>query len=874
MIPPCAVGEVFSYCGGQFRRLGERSVQCALTVCSATNGLILTNHGYGCTQLFQHASSCSLRNMKNVTPVHSAADTNTESWLNEKPASVHVTLSNGSEDEFLFSNVLFEGRRCQKCSVEGCSNNIIGVTGIFHAKQHVMRYHDRKISTAVQKRQQLSTLGTKGVDIMSNFFVKAKAKGIEDKLRSEAAKEADAAELQSPSASSSDSSSIQQSQMEENQTSPSPSFAPVIVSATHMTRYDKMQELLDENAHLRRQLRQNDAGDVSTSLTPSPMIERQLVCRGRPLRVPEPFYENYPFDIGTVIELRWLPPDEFGAIRSLECTGWSNSSICDNCKSIDKIVDLQKLEARAADSSLFMTRMKDAFLTAAQHQQRRDYHRKIESSLRLSLSNLSSKLRHSLKVSSEFDRLMNALATGKIQRIHVIASRLLKQHAKPTTIANMLEKAVEGYMPSLSGTGHDEIEIEKAVALLILGGPRAVRITAIASGGASSDAARRSPLYNAPRFFGSSGHQSFESLNHNMHAFLATTIPPTEKSAWHMAFDNVNTEERLRYDTAGGEKMGGLKGVARESKCRESLIIKSYADVLRIQRAIDRGDILLTKETTMLVAIRNSVNPIVVPLFASGTAKVKGVSGFEDQHNAIMAAMKMWKELASKIHGDVISICSDHDSTNGRTMCSLKGDMAPGPRRDECQGMLLFDLCEGPDGVSVNYDDQHNGKNHRGKIVRKSGFEVHQVHFTREMVIDILHAMTGIPIAELKKYFPPPGVDDHQNVRLMVKGFLAISRLLGQGVDDAVFPFTDARKPQVSQFLLELQPLAEVASCWVFLFTKHDASLSDHVLNLSVLAGLLFFIRNHCKKIIPNQLYTAVITSIECVMSDIIACQH
>ena len=108
----------------------------------------------------------------------------------------------------------------------------------------------------------------------------------------------------------------------------------------------------------------------------------------------------------------------------------------------------------------------------------------------------------------------------------------------------------------------------------------------------------------------------------------------------------------------------------------------------------------------------------------------------------------------------------------------------------------------------------------------------------------------------------------------MVKGFLAISRLLGQGVDDAVFPFTDARKPQVSQFLLELQPLAEVASCWVFLFTKHDASLSDHVLYLSVLAGLLFFIRNQCKKFIPNQLYTAVITSIECVMSDIIACQH
>ena len=400
-----------------------------------------------------------------------------------------------------------------------------------------MKYHDRKTSIEIKKRQQLSTLGTKGVGIMSNFFVKAKAKGLEDKLRSEAAKEAHEPELQSPSASSSATScSIQQSQMEEYETSPSSSFAPVIVSATYMTRYDKMQELLDENAHLHRQLCQRDAGDCNTSLTPSPIMERQLVCRGRPLRVPEPFYENYPVDIGTVIELRWLPPDEFGAIRSLECTGWSNSSICDNCKSIDKIVDLQKLEARAANSSLFMTRMKDAFLTAAQHKQRRDYHRKIESSLRLSLSNLSSKLRQSLKVSSEFDRLMNALATEKIQRINIIASRLLKQDAKPTTIGNMLKRAVEGYMPSLNGKGHDEIEIEKAVALLILGGPRAVRITAIASGGASSDAARRSPLYNAPRFFGSSGHQSIESLNHNMHAFLATTTPPKEKKCMAHCF--------------------------------------------------------------------------------------------------------------------------------------------------------------------------------------------------------------------------------------------------------------------------------------------------------------------------------------------------
>jgi len=111
---------------------------------------ILTNNGYGCTQLFQHASSCSLRNMKNDAPEPSVADSDTESWLSEKQASVHVTLSDGSVVEFFFSNVLFEGRRCQKCSFVGCSNKIVGVTGLFHAKQHVMKYHDRKTSIEIK----------------------------------------------------------------------------------------------------------------------------------------------------------------------------------------------------------------------------------------------------------------------------------------------------------------------------------------------------------------------------------------------------------------------------------------------------------------------------------------------------------------------------------------------------------------------------------------------------------------------------------------------------------------------------------------------------------------------------------------------------
>ena len=60
---------------------------------------------------------------------------------------------------------------------------------------------------------------------------------------------------------------------------------------------------------------------------------------------------------------------------------------------------------------------------------------------------------------------LRALATGKISRIPAIAKILLKRGSKPSTVAAMFERAVDGFVP------HGEFEkeeVEKTVALLIL----------------------------------------------------------------------------------------------------------------------------------------------------------------------------------------------------------------------------------------------------------------------------------------------------------------------------------------------------------------------------------------------------------------------
>ena len=837
---------------------------------------MLKDNGYGGTQLTQHAAACVSRMMRlnaAETPDVVSADRAAQDsvWLQEPSLCVSHSFADGSSSSFTFNNCIQDEKRGQICTVPGCASPYIGVTGPFHAKQHVKKYHDK--TTANNSRLQVGALGTKGATLMTGFFAKAKAKGATDLEKessiSPTAVSATSAESAASTASAASAASGASSSTSPLQAHTARTLIPMISGQSQTDRLQQVQALLDENLELRRQLlRSHTAASASTEAAQP----RQLVCQGITLAVPEPLHENYPFGLDSIVISRWRRPDEMGVIRSVECSGWSEDAVCSLCRDLEKVVELQKLQSRANDPKLYLSRLKDAFLTQSQLSQRRDHHRQLESMLRLELSKSSSKLLTAMHVATDLDRMMIAIQTNP-KKLNVIAARLIKQKAKPATIAKMFEEAAKGYVPSARGKGHEQVEIEKAVALLILGGPRAVRVNQHASGGASASAAQNSELYRLPRFFGSSGPQNFGTLAHNIRV-LMTLTPPTVKCAWHLAFDNVNIEERLRYDVCGGEAMGGLRGVARESSITESLIIKSFADYTRLQRAIERGDILLSKETTMLVAIRNSLDPVVIPLFASGTAKVKGVSGFNAQCEMVSAALALWDEQVAPVHGEVISIASDHDSTNGRTMTFFKKPMRPGLRHDSCVRMLLFDLYEGPNGVSVKFDEQHNGKNHRGKLVRKSGFVIHLIHFTRESLIDLCHSVTGAQIAELTKYFPPPSVDDHQNVGSMVRGFMEIAKLRGRAIESSVFPYPEAKTPKYAQMLLEVQPLAQVASCWEFLFTKHDASLSDHVLNLATLAGLLFVIRNHSKQFIPSQLYTAAITSIECVMNDILACQQ
>ena len=761
---------------------------------------------------------------------------------------------------FAFKNAIFaDGHRGQACQLPGCKSPNINIPGEFHAIQHAKRHHVPEV--AVSKIQRRVALGKKGIECMASFMSRCKEQGKLNKATDDQ-READVANARELGL---DPPPVPMPPMPMVPLGWSDNDVPDITPQITLQQRTQglFQELLDQIASLQSQI---SLGDEGYKIPP-----KAFACHGFKLKIPFPIFENYPFSLhSTESFIVWGLPDERGFLHSNNCDGWSASPACDSCMALGPHTGLRQLEERACNEDLHLSTVTDRWLTQNQIAKRLMQRRAVTLSLRLQLYDQNSQLTKYMHVSTDYERLVLQLSKDDLPRFPAVLNRLLKRNASPSAILKAVTAGIDGHSFKIP---FGKRELQKSAALLILGGPRAVRLEQATNKGPGVRHVQSNDVFRRPRFYGCSGRQTYHSLTHNMNSFLENTPTPHAPSAWHLLFDNVNTDERLRYDTSGGEQLGGVKGVARESNFEGSLVICSHGDFEVIRNAVQNGDILLSKEMTVAVAVRNSNPPVIVPLYASGTAKIKGSDAAGDQARMLANILEQWESKAAPTHGKIISVSSDHDSTNGKTQSSMfRRDMAAGRRREICAKLILFDLEEGEGGVSASYDEQHNGKNHRAKMIRKGGFVIHLIEFTRESTIYIVTTVTGISSSVLEGYWPAPGVDDHQCVSSMVKGFNVLGTLYGKTID-ASMNIPELQKPAMTQKLLELQPLAYISQRWVFLFTKGDASLADHVRNIASLAAAVFIVRRHCKKSLPSQLYTAIVTAAMRLIKDILACQ-
>ncbi len=270
--------------------------------------------------------------------------------------------------------------------------------------------------------------------------------------------------------------------------------------------------------------------------------------------------------------------------------------------------------------------------------------REQNDALTFKLLSASSAMRRLTKIPTAVDRIVAALATGKLARLHIIAQRLLRDGATVAKVAKMVEAASRGFVPKGE---FSRKEFQKAFVLFKLGGARACQVNKMTDGGPSKRAVQTQDIFKVVRHLTCSGVLTILTMRENLQQWAASAPKPKKPSLWHMLFDNINAEERLRYSTAAVG--GGLRGAARESTFQGDMRIRSYTDVKRIEQALQDGEIILAKEVTLVVLARNSKLTAIIPLFSSGTPKLKGYKkGAEDQGFIVTKGLEIWSaEFAS-----------------------------------------------------------------------------------------------------------------------------------------------------------------------------------------------------------------------------------
>ena len=263
---------------------------------------------------------------------------------------------------------------------------------------------------------------------------------------------------------------------------------------------------------------------------------------------------------------------------------------------------LRKLVRRACDPNIASSGMKHQYLNFSQLQTRLKDRRSQYRDQSLRALTATSKVRSLTKVATSFNRVVAALATKKLPRLHIVARRLLERGSTHRVVVRQMERAVEGYIPK---GDFERIDYQKAYVALALGGRRALRLEMADDGGPSRRTLTRQKVYDVPRFIACAGLLQVQSLLENMEKTFGARPPKPgeERALFHLAIDNVNLEERLRY-AFGDERTGGLR-IARESSFDGDLTIKSEEDVERITAAFDEAELLLPKEATVAVLIKN-----------------------------------------------------------------------------------------------------------------------------------------------------------------------------------------------------------------------------------------------------------------------------
>ncbi|KAI0337896.1 hypothetical protein BDW22DRAFT_1487987 [Trametopsis cervina] len=556
----------------------------------------------------------------------------------------------------------------------------------------------------------------------------------------------------------------------------------------------------------------------------TPRVQPSVACHGFLLPTPSNRtpYDVYPFALHTARALPWtlrISPTELRLFAmTCHCTTTTPSGLIERLR--ERTAELKHLKLRG----LNITRSLASKTTAI----------------------------------TDSKRILMAIATHPIPRIHVVLTVARKKGLGVNGLLRQLELARQSlYKPK----SYVEEEFHQMALFSRLGGARVAYLAQQSCNLPSQRTTDRHlevlPLRASP------GYPTMQEMETNLSRQFRDDENYDEfagftEIAVSMPLDEIKIEERLRWDA----KTNMILGTGREHGSeRVALDFRSLAVADTVLDALIHSDpeeqVHLAKEATVIAVRVHAQGPrlnYARPFVVSETCKHEAVSKHKSLIRGALNALKQHQLPTTSLQLRVYTIDSDGDSKRRLAAASLTlahRMSESSPLYEILHRLELFNLYCGEDDLVSNIDYDHIFKRLRNTGLRIKGITIDNIFLTPSIIRQHL-LDSGLEVRKVDTLLAP---NDKQNVPL-AQGFLsAITALVEDGKN---------KPPAYRESRRALRALGFFFHHALVTYTDIRLTLGEQLEHLSALAHCGLALYSQFKGgFIPVQLYFDIMTMVK-----------
>ncbi|KAJ7707891.1 hypothetical protein B0H16DRAFT_1393244 [Mycena metata] len=464
--------------------------------------------------------------------------------------------------------------------------------------------------------------------------------------------------------------------------------------------------------------------------------------------------------------------------------------------------------------------------------------------LKLQSLNLGRRIATFARKMDDYERLVMAIATKDVPRVHAIIETAVRNGASVRTMTNLICDTFEGLRHT---KGFTEFEHDLGILIYRLGG----RSLLYAMNHALHLPSLRT-ICNSAKFVKITptiGPISADELRANIGKVLlaprreaATQYP---RSGVTIMMDECAIEEQAVYFSHANQ-VGGL---CQKHSRDIPLTLATHDSALNIVEALGDGKVHFGKEM-LFVAVQCGNEKTIYPLLCAPTCKQETWEDFKELFNLVIA---VWEESGAKASvGEIFDFASDGDHLRRKAghAVFMQFELTSGKIFIVLSNLPGLNLFTGPGLMLMTFDWRHIMKRlctllrHILGIALDNGRIINPIALNRCLLL-----IPGKDQASVQRLLNP---DDPQNVPIAIELLEAVVSLRTRRLEFDV-PTSDVN---TNTDLDAIALFSFIADALLNAFTNPEASLSLQIESLSIYAHMLFVLfRNFRLKFMSNQLY-------------------